>query len=133
MKKTISLILVVLLVVTMAIPAFATMPETIEPKACIHSSYSLVSATHNTVSVSNTKHRDCYDKVYQCTNCSYSWSEREWMYGTEADHSGSLYQATCNGTTQTWYYRCDTCNGSYYTNTPCPKPHDDGYCNWLPV
>ena len=47
----------------------------------------------------------------------------------------TLYRATCNGTTQTWYYRCAANCGATYTDTiSCPAgPHNPGHCDRLPI
>lgn len=139
MKKTISLILVVVLVMAMAIPAFAAMPETIEPKACIHSTLNLVSKEFDEYRYYNTDYcMSCYDKVYECSNknCDYTYKTIEWIYGTETDHVHVICDATCDGTNQTWYYHCRYCSGDKYIDPdphPCPRPHSSGNCTSLPI
>lgn len=50
-------------------------------------------------------------------------------------HSNVLYHATCNGRTQTWYYRCSepSCSHAYTTTNTCPAGPHSGPCPALPV
>ncbi len=54
-------------------------------------------------------------------------------YSARHTHSGFPYNATCNGTTQTWYCKCSC--GAYFIEThPCPAgPHNPGHCERLPI
>lgn len=139
MKKAISLILVVVLVMAMAIPAFAAMPETIEPQACIHSD--TLTPVGNPQQYKSryrdaTYCQDCYVIQYNCSACGATVTHTEWIDGTEKTHKYVVYNATCDGTTQTWYYHCDYCShakpGSPTTVT-CKRAHINGVCTTLPV
>ena len=50
-------------------------------------------------------------------------------------YGGTLYSATCNGTTQTWYYRnCAGCGGHYTESYRClAGPHNPARCDALPI
>lgn len=56
-------------------------------------------------------------------------------YAITRGHHYVLYDASCDGTTQTWYYKCDhdNCN-SYMTEThACRGKDHKGGCLWLPI
>ena len=58
-----------------------------------------------------------------CATCSHTQN------GT-----GVLYSATCNGTTQTWYFRCANCHRTYTVHYTCPAgPHISSHCEFLPI
>lgn len=50
-------------------------------------------------------------------------------------HGGTLYSSSCNGTTQTRYYRhCAECGSDYTIFHRCPAaPHNPGHCDRLPI
>ncbi len=132
MKKFISLIIAVALVMSLAVPAFAAQPETVEPQACNHTwgpeTTSTMWAKH---SESQCKKTVVVTKV--CTKCAKIDQNTTTTYPY---HGEAVSQATCDGTTQTHTYSCPKCGAYRYTRwVACAganKSHQNG-CQWLPV
>lgn len=132
MKKSISVIIALVLILALSVPVFAAQPEVVEPHACNHTwgpeTQSIIWSKHNEARCKRTV---VYTKV--CTKCAQV-SQRE--SNTYPEHEDNLSEATCNGTTQTWTYTCSNCEAyRYKKQVPCPgagKKHTPG-CSWLPV
>lgn len=51
--------------------------------------------------------------------------------GSDA-HNWILYDSKCNGTMQTWYYRCH-CGAHTTEEYRCPGAVHGAACHWLPI
>lgn len=70
---------------------------------------------------------------YKCNSCGQITYRTEWA-STSSAHISNLYHATCNGTTQTWYYWCLCCQYTLGTSPfTCPGGPHSGSCSWLPI
>ena len=51
------------------------------------------------------------------------------------NHIWAVYNARCNGYTQTWNYKCthSGCTATKTDTVPCPAAGHSGACNWLPA
>lgn len=71
--------------------------------------------------------------VFACRYCTYS--EISTVEGSRVAHTSTIYDATCNGTMQTWHYGCSICG--YHIRTDythrCPGAVHTGDCLWLPA
>lgn len=155
MKKILALTLCVVMLMALSLTAFADAPNDrceidstnstggsnpgAEPQAtCGHNSWRIEPYYDTTecAYVSNAGHHFAmYDKMV-CTVCGCLYSLVRNGFGPTVPHSGgTLYNATCNGTTQTWYYRsCSACHANYTTLIPCAGgPHPNRPCIWLPL
>lgn len=135
-RRAVLLLLACALFLTVALPAFAATPGTADPQACIHSKVTMISSIYNAHRYYNSSYcKGCFTITYQCDNCGASFTNPVWVDGTETVHTETLYNATCNGTTQTWYYHCKYCSGNITTaQIACPRPHpNNGSCSWLPI
>lgn len=55
-------------------------------------------------------------------------------YAVQHEHSGPAYDATCNGTMQTWRCICSSCGKHFTMSVKCPRgPHSPHHCEALPV
>ncbi|MBD5099031.1 MAG: hypothetical protein HDT35_05705 [Clostridiales bacterium] len=56
-------------------------------------------------------------------------------YSVTDEHIWTLYNATCNGTKQTWYYICAHagCNAHKSEVHACPGAGHSSACHWLPI
>lgn len=132
MKKVISLLVTVALIMSLAITAFAAQPEIVEPQACNHTwgtaTTSTVWAKYND---SQCKKTVILTKV--CTKCA---EVNQTSSVTYPYHGQAISTASCDGTTQTHTYSCPNCGAYRYTKwVACPgagKSHKNG-CQWLPV
>ncbi len=132
MKKSISAIIALVLILVLSVPVFAAQPEVVDPQACNHTwGPETQTVIWSKYSPSQCKRTVVYTKV--CTKCAQV-SQRE--TSTTQTHEDVVSEASCNGTTQTWIYRCKNCETFRYKKWPkCPgagKDHSHG-CSWLPV
>lgn len=130
-RKLLSLLLVLVLCVAFALPAFAANgDETAEPQACSHT-YELTRHSITYQYISNTSCRKTEVYIYTCTKCGYVLRTT----GTDTiPHDDTVYDATCNGSVQTWKYDCTNCGSYLYTTyKDCPGMPHTGSCRWLPV
>ncbi len=131
MKKTISLIVALVLIIALAVPAFAAQSEVEGTHACSHTwgpaTTSTMWAVHNS---SQCKKTVVVTRV--CTKCAEIDRTQTVTYPY---HDASVSRATCDGTTQTWTYSCPNCGAYRYTDwVTCPGvPRHPGGCMWLPV
>lgn len=131
MKKWTALLLALVLCVAFALPAFAANgDETAEPQACSHT-YELTShsITYQYLNSSSCKKTEVL--IRECTKCGYTLRTT----GTDTiPHDDTVYDATCNGSMQTWKYDCTNCGSYLYTTyKDCPGMPHTGSCRWLPV
>lgn len=132
MKKILSLVLAVVMIMAMTIPAFAAANDDVAPCALCNGnhSYNLVNQ-EVTYSYSRNGCIKTTTKYYKCTYCTdnYSTSSK-----TTIPHEYIIKEATCNGTTQTHKYKCSFCKHVMYEYVACPRPgHISGNCSWLPI
>ena len=139
MKKILSLVLALVMIMAMTIPTYAAMPDTVEPRACIHDN-TLIPYGEPQFDGDRyrdaTRCQDCYIVKHRCTACNAIVTRIEWIDGTDQPHSYVVYKATCDGTTQLWYYHCAYCShakpGSP-TPVTCKRAHINGVCTTLPI
>ena len=137
MKKILSLVLAVVMIMAMAIPAFAAQPEVVEPQACNHDNMpswwgpATTSTIWEVFSDSTCKKTVIVTKV--CTRCGETDRDTTVTYPY---HGTAVNKATCDGTTQTLIYTCPKCGAYRYTDwQDCPgagRSHQNG-CQWLPA
>ena len=128
MKKFISLILAVVLVLVVTVPVVAA------ERACSHTpsgSY-IGSPWIEYEPYGSGKCRPVTYAQFRCGNCNAYYTDAI-AYGTATTHSYEVYSASCNGTTQTWLNRCSRCNSTKTTTQSCPGGPHTGMCRWLPV
>ena len=131
-RKLLSLLLVLVLCVAFALPAFAANgDETAEPQACSHTygEKKTESITYRYYNSTYCRKTEVYTRT--CTKCEYILRTT----GTElVAHDDTVYDATCNGSVQTWKYDCTNCGSYLYTTyKDCPGMPHTGSCRWLPV
>lgn len=132
MKKSISVIIALVLILVLSVPVFAAQPEVVDPQACNHTwGPETQTVIWSKYSPSQCKRTVVYTKV--CTKCAQVSQRENYTY---PDHKDIVSEATCNGITQTWTYTCSNCK-AYRGSKPvrCPgagKDHTPG-CSWLPV
>lgn len=149
MKKLLSLALCAVMLMALALVAFADEPHDSIPDYingtggskpgaepmdfCVHT-YITVKASDRYISEgpSGCSRRIAY--VTSCTKCGAFLDDASYTEKFPVTpHNNRVYQATCNGVTQIWYNRCSNCNYTSTENKPCPAaPHKNG-CNFLPV
>lgn len=135
MKKILSLVLAVVMIMAMAIPAFAAIEDEVAPCAagCVnHTPGTLLntSVSHYSNGANNNT-KNCVTKTiyyYECSVCHLKYSVTD----TEKDyHTGGEISATCNGYKQTVQARCTVCKSSYTKTVNCPNAGHTGNCQWL--
>ena len=134
MKKTVSLLIALVMMVALAVPAFAEESTPAEPYAvCKHT---FGTTNYETIGWEYSDSQHCKEmRQYSqtCTKCGYikTWEK----IGDTPFHQKRLTRATCDGYEQTWYYYCDRCNyGGQYEKKLCPdKGHNPGHCDFLPI
>lgn len=134
MKKTVSLLIALVMMVALAVPAFAEESTPAEPYAvCKHIYGPRKVAVIGWEYVDSQHCQEVLQYSQTCTKCGYiqTYSGR----GDTLMHDRTLYRATCDGYEQTWYYRCDRCGHSGdYEHRRCPGArHSPGSCRWLPI
>ncbi len=135
MKKILSLVLAMVMIMAMAIPAFAAIEDEVAPCAagCVnHTPGTLLNTSVSHYSIgANNNNKNCATKTvkyYECSVCHLKFSETTTKY---AYHIGGEISATCNGYNQTVQCRCTICAGSYTKTVTCPKAGHTGNCSWL--
>lgn len=108
MKKIISLVLAVALIVSLAITVFAAQPETVEPQSCNHVwGEETVSIVWSVYSSSQCQRTEIHTKI--CKTCAELSRTKSTTY---PNHKEAINDASCDGTTQTHTYTCPNC-GAY--------------------
>lgn len=133
MKKILSLVLAVVMIMAMAIPAFAASENEVAPCAVCTGAH-----TKGTYQGKDTYYQKYGEmcqffvvKHYECSVCHKLFSETTI---TTENHNKIIKTATCNGTTQTWNQRCSKCGGYFTKYVTCPEAgHTPGNCSRLPI
>ncbi len=138
MRKMVSLILVMVMLLTLAVPGVAATifpaGQVLDPcRNCDHNFnvYSNGPQPGKGIYVNNDGCRKYIATGYCCTRCGYCYNTYEYAQQPTA-HSGSAYSASCNGTTQTIVRNCVYCGRDYTTTQRCPMATHSGECQWLP-
>lgn len=149
MKKLISFFLCALTLVSLSLTAFAAPAaeskgnSPIFPAGSNKPGAEVQDATHkhnwvwqySTNGGYKVSNSGCAAIIWHHAECACGATDDSRIIEPEKPHSGgTLYNATCNGADQTWYYTsCSRC-GHYYTETHAclGKDHKSG-CRWLPV
>ena len=134
-RKIVSLLLAVVLILACGVMAVAAERETEEPKAVCDHSWSTVSSTPikgRGLYVSNSGCRKYVGIRRVCTKCEEENYIKEYEEDPTA-HRGYIKSATCDGTWQTHTYLCNYCNHNYTEPVPCPRPHPGISCPYLPI
>lgn len=136
MRKIVSFILAMVMLLTLAVPGLAaTQPDETVAMPMHDCDYVIVGGPYimdgGGIYVNNDTCRKRVQTFYACSICQHSMTETRVVDGA-SPHDGSVYDADCNGTTQTWYNRCVHCNGVFTTYEPCPKATHSGECQCLP-
>lgn len=139
MKKILSLLLVVVMIMAMAIPTFAA-AEDVAPCAGTCTSHTVDNPIYNEYDyehLASGAGKNCLRitiTYYECSNCHKIFSKQ--TAETKVNHVKSAVAASCDGTYQTIKYNCKNCKGYYFTDydVPCEGAvHTPGSCRWLPV
>ena len=128
MKKTISIVLAIVMIMAVAITAFAA------ENACTHNtSSSYVGDPWIKYEPYNGGCRPVTYAKFPCAICG-ELVPLPIAYGQKNSHSSGPYAASCNGTTQTLLNRCTRCGVSMASTTQrCPGGPHTGNCRWLPA
>ncbi len=134
-RKLISLWLFSVLLLSVALPAFAAPPEDeIAPQAaCGHASYTVVGSAYAGYKqyYNSSFHADVYKVTKKCKLCYMTFYETE-LKNFEG-HVERYSTSRCNGSVQSWYYHCTKCNhDTKIEQHPCPGAPHGGTCLWLP-
>lgn len=134
MKKTVSLLIALVMIVALAVPAFAVESPSAEPYAVCNHTFGLASGTVIGYEyVNDNQCREIMQFHRTCTKCGYikTWEEG----GGLVLHDRIVVTASCDGYVQTWIEKCGLC-GTYglIEKVPCrDKGHNPGHCDLLPV
>lgn len=139
MKKFLSLALVLVMVISMAIPAFAATEDEVAPCAAYCNSHTVnnpIYYKYDYATLGAGPGKNCRRTTttyYECGNCHEIFSQK--TATDDISHVASAITSSCNGTYQTIRYNCKNCGGYYYTDddVPCPGAVHTGNCRWLPV
>ena len=133
-RKTISLLLAVVLILACGVMAAAAERETAEPKAVCDHTWSILSSNEikgRGLYVSNSDCRKLIHVRRVCTKCTEDGSY-DYYSELATIHRGYIKSATCNGTTQIHTYLCDYCNHNYTKTVTCRGNHGPS-CPYLPI
>ena len=133
-RKTVSLLLAVVLILACGVMAAAAEQETAEPKAVCDHTWSILSSNEikgRALYDSNSGCRKLIHVRRVCTKCTEDGSYDYYNEYVSA-HKGYLQSATCDGTTQTHTYSCDYCN-HYFTKTVRCRGNHGPSCPYLPI
>lgn len=131
MKKILSLVLAVVMIMAMAIPAFAASNDDVAPCIACNGNH-----TYDEVLVQKFYRYDrdgcayVIARHYKCRYCTSAYTDEDETIGA---HNYTLRTATCNGTTQTHYYKCTKCKHEITETMRCPNAVHSGSCSHLPV
>lgn len=126
MKKAISLVMAIALVICFAVPVFAAHPDTVAPQSCSHT------WGDETISTSWAKYNNsqCEKTVIRTKICTKCAEISRTTNVSHPNHGEIISRASCDGTTQTHVYSCPNCHAYRYTVWPaCPgagKTHKNG-------
>lgn len=139
MKKIISLVLVLLVLLTM-VPTYGYAAEQKGPEVgvCNHQHY-VLNANVTTVR-DGWAYYDATYHVYRYLNygnCEVCGMYMSWYtngpYSTRATHHKMIYSAVCDGTWQTHYSECTNCAHQFVDHIKCPAGPHSGACPVLPA
>lgn len=148
MKRFLSLALCAVMLMALALVAFADEPADVTPHDSVNGTGGSQpgvepQATCDHTYTSETVHepfsyrdnKTCESKSYEKLRCVKCGRKHSIYLGSViVDHSGTIYDATCNGVEQNLYFRdCVHCGEKYYLNRPCPAAPHQGGCNRLPL
>lgn len=135
MKKTISLILALVLILAMAIPAYAAETASTDAAACLGCGTMNEPDQVNEVGVyqNTTHHKIKTVRSYICDNdnCLEVY-RKSTTSAINYAHTSYYVDASCNGTVQTHTKHCTKCNTTYEVEVDCPRAPHTGSCP-LPV
>lgn len=133
MKKTISFVVAVALILSLAVTVFAAQSEPAETQACNHV-WGTETESPAWKYASDTQCALKVTRIKVCTKCAEV--NQTTVSTTYRPHDETIFSATCDGTTQTHTYRCTVCKGylpkRYVTCPGAGKSHVTG-CFWLPI
>ena len=132
MKKILSLVLAMIMIMAMAIPAFAASGDEVAPCATCNGNHTYVEVlVDETYANSTSGCRKTVVRHYKCRYCSSAYTADPVTY--TVPHEYVLISATCNTQTQTHKYKCSNCKDVEYEYPACPGAgHVSGNCSWLP-
>lgn len=134
-RKLISLLLFSVLLLSIALPAFAAPPEDeIAPQAtCGHGSCTTPTESGTGVYVYNNRGTHC-ERIKVVKKCKLCYATlTSYKLGAAVAHDNKFSYATCDGNNQTWYYWCTKCNHDTVGVThPCYGAPHGSVCQWLP-
>ena len=88
---------------------------------------------HQGITVSSTNCHSYWEDYNVCTKCGEK-DHIGYRYIRNDAHYARVYQATCNGRTQTWKNDCYYCGYLMANSTKtCPGGPHTGNCLWLPI
>lgn len=134
MKKTVSLLIALVMIVALAVPAFAEESTPAEPYAvCNHTFGSVIGKVIGWEYANNEQCREIMQIQRTCTKCGYikTWEDK----GGLVDHDKTVLSANCDGYEQIWREKCNLCLNTGITSKHlCPgRTHSPNICRWLPV
>lgn len=133
MKKIVSMVLAVVMLMVMAIPAFAATGDEVVPYASCNGNH-----TYDVV-VTQVTYANALDgcektvvKNYKCRYCTSAYTAKP--ITTIVSHVYKVISASCNTVTQTHNYKCSNCKDLETVYKACPGAgHNAGNCSWLPI
>lgn len=132
MKKILSLVLVVVMIMAMSIPAFAATTDDVAPCIACNGNHTYDEAVvQTTYEYSRNGCVKVVTRHYKCRYCTSAYTAPP--EETTLPHNYNLYDATCDGTTQTHYYKCSRCKHIDTESVRCPNAVHSGTCTRLPV
>lgn len=134
MKKILSLVLAVVMIMAMAIPAFAATADEVAPYAVCtgaHTPGTFQSSSFDYVADGSDCNR-VRISIYECSVCHRLYDDTKVI--ATYTHDPKMTDSSCNGTTQTVKWNCSRCGVFIkYTHPNCPNAGHTGNCLWLPV
>lgn len=133
MKKSLSILLSIMITIAMTMSVFAMeADETVEPQhTCTSHTYGSPITSSHYDCVNDESHALVVVKTRVCTKCGYVLQEFV-SRGDPKPHDLRSVSSSCDGTTQTLVYSCDTCVTLVYKPKACPRGPHTGDCLWLP-
>lgn len=132
MKRILSLVLAVVMIMALAIPAFAATDDEVAPCISCNGNHTYDEAVvQTTYRYSRNACIKIVTRHYKCRYCTsaYTATPEE----TEIAHNYKLKSASCDGTTQTHVYRCSQCKHEMSEYMRCPDAVHTGSCKRLPA
>lgn len=151
MKKCLSLLLCMIMLLSLSLSAFAEPPEATgtaaidsipgnepgaEPMASCTHEFAAIKGSEGYTNQGSAGCQHYTEYLTMCIKCGLFVTSNKAYDSSITPHTGgTLTRATCNGGKQTWYYTsCSNCHSSYTKSLACPGGnHGNGPCNWLPL